>query len=536
MPALYSVQVRTHTGSVREINEDRAQTILNWQKAPATVDSLTTIRGHLFAVADGMGGHAAGEIASQVAIETLFATYYEGDWHSVSDNLSKAVAAADQAIQEQAREHANYEGMGTTIVAAVLHQNVLTIANVGDSRAYLFHAGVLKRITEDHSWVEEQIRAGVITREEARRHPYRNVITRSLGPDRDTRPDLFHLDVHPQDRLLLCSDGLSNLLTDEELAQFLTSYPIDEAADNMLELALERGAPDNVTFVLTEMLEFGGRRRRRLWPWLLALLVVLALVGILLRSWFTPLLSSPSLPTTPSEIQTPTLTPPLSNLTHAPSLSAPIAEVIPVGTIDITGQAGLPLFDSVQRFGSVASQNTARSRPLRERYLFYVRGPLLHAQHDSQTWQLALPHQAPDRSQHTYIIDVRGPWLPNAHPLRPNDVVGIIGRPRDEDDLEGDIALIPLLIVDEEDRPLWVADGDLLDLLSQISPIWVYTVFGEGGGRNLGIATPPGYEGQPLVMWGSWSLSEGDTLQWNLLDPKPYVWVDSVYQPLPDPS
>lgn len=520
MPVYYSVQVRTHTGCVREINEDLAQTVLDWPQAPASLDSLIALGGHLFAVADGMGGHAAGDVAARTAIDALFQAYYSYDEQAIDANLRAAIARGNEAIRQKASADTMLAGMGTTLVAAVLHEQTLTVAHVGDSRAYLFREGHLERLTRDHSWVEEQRRAGVLNDEEARRHPYRNVVTRSLGPDRDAHPDLLHVDVQPHDLLLLCSDGLSNLLTDEELQRFMAAYSLDEAADNMLELALERGAPDNVTFVLVQIMATATRKQRRLWPWMLSVLILLTLVTILFRGRLRPLLSGlPATPTIAQPAVSPTSPPPSATPTAAP----PVAARIPVDFIELS--ADTP--DAGARFGDQDAQSRRRGRPLPEYYVLYVSGPLVLREASSQSWRLALAQQ--DHGEHVYRFSIDGPLeapLPEV-----GSWVGLVGRPQVEDDLEGDSLLVPQLLLDAKGRPVWVAGGNLATWLQDYSrPMWVFSVFGRGGGNDLGIDTPVGAEGEPMVMWGSWSLSEGDTVQFNALDPKPYVWQEDGYR------
>ena len=186
MPAFYSVQVRTHTGSVREVNEDSVSTVLDRREALGLGDKDQRARGHLFALSDGMGGHAAGDVASRLVIETLFRSYYASTSTDVEASLADAISEANRVVCDKAAANPAYAGMGATLVAAVLRDNELVFANVGDSRGYLFRNGQITQITHDHSWVAEQVTAGVLSVEKAVRHPYRNVITRSLGPERDS--------------------------------------------------------------------------------------------------------------------------------------------------------------------------------------------------------------------------------------------------------------------------------------------------------------------------------------------------------------
>lgn len=214
--------------------------------------------GALFVVADGMGGHAAGEIASTVAVQTICNAYFEAAHGEVLQGLAQAIKEANEAILTIARENAGRTGMGTTLVAAVLCQGILYIANIGDSRAYLLRNGKLRQLTEDHSWVAEQVRAGILTEEQARNHVHRNVITRSLGTQPNVTADVFVEPAREGDVLLLCSDGLHGYVSDEIIAESISTYPPDEAAQRLIDLANEAGGPDNITvsiFHIQEMAE-----------------------------------------------------------------------------------------------------------------------------------------------------------------------------------------------------------------------------------------------------------------------------------------
>jgi serine/threonine protein phosphatase PrpC len=203
--------------------------------------------GALFVVADGMGGHAAGEIASTVAVQTICAAYFENAQGEVLQGLAQAIKEANEAILTIARENANRMGMGTTMVAAVLCQGILYVANIGDSRAYLLRNGRLRQLTEDHSWVAEQVRAGVLTEDQARNHVHRNVITRSLGTQATVTADVFVEPAHEGDILLLCSDGLHGYVPDDVIHQTMKEYPPAEAAQRLIDLANEAGGLDNIT-------------------------------------------------------------------------------------------------------------------------------------------------------------------------------------------------------------------------------------------------------------------------------------------------
>jgi serine/threonine protein phosphatase PrpC len=322
MHILYSVQTRTHPGKVRKSNQDAFGTVLDWREKLGLTDEILQQRGHLFAVADGMGGHAAGEVASQIAIETLFTKYYTGEWIDPKTTLAAAIVAANRAIFEMAEAHAEMSGMGTTLVAAVYRPEYGLVANVGDSRAYLFRSGRIIQVTRDHSWVAEQVNSGILTEEEAAHHPFRNVITRALGNEGQVEPEFFELPPLPGDTLLLCSDGLSNQVSDREMADILRAYPLDEAADRLVDLALERGAPDNVTLVLVQLQ--GGavqRRSKSFLPWLALIAAIIILGGFVLWN-FLPRGAQP-LPTTTPDISLGTFTPAVTPTATATAASTP---------------------------------------------------------------------------------------------------------------------------------------------------------------------------------------------------------------------
>lgn len=203
--------------------------------------------GALFVVADGMGGYAAGEVASSVAVQTIAKTYFEAANGEALQGLAQAIKDANESILTMAREKPSYQGMGTTIVVAVICQGILYVANIGDSRAYLIRKGRMRQITEDHSWVAEQVRAGVLTQDQARNHIHRNVITRSLGTQSSVVADVFVEPVHEGDILLMCSDGLHGYVSDSVIAEVVRRYEPDAAARYLIDLANEAGGPDNIT-------------------------------------------------------------------------------------------------------------------------------------------------------------------------------------------------------------------------------------------------------------------------------------------------
>ena len=235
---------RTDIGCVREHNED----------------SLV-VKPPLYVVCDGMGGHAAGEVASEIAVNVV-ARHAPTKIDAAA--LGAAVEEANLAVIRAAHEGRGREGMGTTCTAAMLENERLIIAQVGDSRAYLLHNGNLQQITRDHSLMADYLEAGKITPEEARVHPQRSVITRALGSDPYMQPDLFEINVETGDRLLLCSDGLTSMLEDAEIARILaTVRNPQECADVLVNEAIAMGGYDNVTVIVTDVSGFAEVRRRR---------------------------------------------------------------------------------------------------------------------------------------------------------------------------------------------------------------------------------------------------------------------------------
>ena len=255
---------RTDVGCVREQNED----------------SLV-VKPPLFVVADGMGGHAAGEIASEICVKTLEECAPE---HADAEALGKAVEQANRDIISAAIVGEGRDGMGTTCTAAMLEHDKLVIAQVGDSRAYLLHDGKLSQLTRDHSLMANMIEAGQITPEEARIHPNRSVITRALGNDIDTVPDLYEINVEADDRLLLCSDGLSGMLTDKQIESTMNRIADPQrCASVLVNEAIAAGGGDNVTVIVadatgpTELNRKKASRKSRI----TAAIVLLLLAGII---------------------------------------------------------------------------------------------------------------------------------------------------------------------------------------------------------------------------------------------------------------
>ncbi len=219
----------------------------------------------IFVVCDGMGGHAAGEVASQIAVDTILA-YFREHAPDVEDNalldeapvgarlLGEAVKKANDAILDYAEAHKNMTGMGTTLVAARFSNGVCSIANVGDSRIYLFREGQLLQLTEDHSLVMEQVRRGMLTLEEAKSSSVQNIITRALGTEEGTLPDLGEFPAQDGDIVLLTTDGVLRHVADQDMSAILLQLPSLEAAcQTLIDAANEGGGEDNSTCVLVRV-------------------------------------------------------------------------------------------------------------------------------------------------------------------------------------------------------------------------------------------------------------------------------------------
>ena len=213
----------------------------------------------LCVVCDGMGGARAGNVASRMAAETFVeeltnsrSMFFQKD--QAPKALSDAVEKANQVVYEGARTHGEYKGMGTTLVGGAIRRNKAYIINVGDSRAYHISKGKIQRITRDHSLVEDMIIRGDITPEEARAHPNRNLITRAVGIEAKVKWDLYTMDIKAGDRLLFCSDGLTDIVEEEAfLAELMRYRDIEKGCEMLIHLALAKGGPDNITVVLVKV-------------------------------------------------------------------------------------------------------------------------------------------------------------------------------------------------------------------------------------------------------------------------------------------
>jgi serine/threonine protein phosphatase PrpC len=244
-----NVAQRTDVGLKRDHNEDNVAYIIPKD------ETILANKGALCIVADGMGGHAAGEVASEIAVATICNMYYQNPELDVSTSLIYAIKQANANIYQHATEDASHNGMGTTSVVAVLRGNTAYIANVGDSRCYMFRQGMVRQITQDHSWVAEQVRLGHMSEEQARTHGMRNVITRSLGPFPDVEVDVFVEQVEEGDIFLLCSDGLCGMISDMDMLRNIQQFEPQECVFRLVECANANGGMDNITAIVAHVVK-----------------------------------------------------------------------------------------------------------------------------------------------------------------------------------------------------------------------------------------------------------------------------------------
>jgi|SRR5574344_338321 PPM family protein phosphatase len=236
---MLTVCSKTDIGRKRNINQD---TVCAW---PAPHGSLP----NLFVVADGMGGHKAGDYASSYAVSAIGREVEMDESSEPVMILKKAIECANEEIYEKAKEE-EYSGMGTTVVASTIIGSTLFVANVGDSRLYIINDEI-KQITKDHSLVEEMVRAGELNKEEARFHPDKNIITRAVGADRNVLIDFFEVDLSEGDVILMCSDGLSNMIGDDDINKIIKKHKnVEDMVDELVKVANHNGGRDNIGVVL----------------------------------------------------------------------------------------------------------------------------------------------------------------------------------------------------------------------------------------------------------------------------------------------
>lgn len=232
----------TDVGQLRQLNQDYVFT---------SVYPLGALK-NLFLVADGMGGHKAGDYASKCAVDTIIEMCSQSRGMEIAKAISDAVSEANARIRRKAMEDENMIGMGTTLVLCTIEEDNLTVANIGDSRLYIVSkTDGIRQITRDHSLVEEMVRMGGIDRISARNHPDKNIITRAVGASSNVNIDFFEVPLKNEDIVLLCSDGLSNMVDDDELLSVVTGEAeLEDIASELIRRANEHGGSDNISVVL----------------------------------------------------------------------------------------------------------------------------------------------------------------------------------------------------------------------------------------------------------------------------------------------
>ena len=269
--AFYAAAAEFEVGGRTDVGRHRANNEDNFSVVPEL---------GLFVLSDGMGGEAAGELASKIAVEEISRHMREvarngsatapaapnPQFSEHTNHLASALRRSNRVIWEAGQQHASQRGMGATVDAALLQGPVLSIAHVGDSRVYLLRGGQLKQLTEDHSLVMEQVRRGLMTREEAEQSEVQNVLIRALGTEENVTVDLDEVFVMPGDQVLLCSDGLTRMVPELGIAQVISEAETpSQACDRLVEIANDNGGADNVTVVVVRI---KNASRKGLWGWL----------------------------------------------------------------------------------------------------------------------------------------------------------------------------------------------------------------------------------------------------------------------------
>lgn len=230
----------TDTGAMREMNQDF------FFASDTAVGNLP----NLYIVADGMGGHKAGDYASRYTTQRIVASVSRNKGKEPVIILKEAIQKANELLIAEAREDETKQGMGTTVVVATIQDNKMLVANVGDSRLYVV-SDKIRQITKDHSLVEEMVRLGEVDKSQAREHPVKNIITRAIGATETVEVDFFEVDLNPADIVLLCSDGLTNMVEDEEIYAILKEGDnLEEQVDTLVKTANINGGRDNITVMI----------------------------------------------------------------------------------------------------------------------------------------------------------------------------------------------------------------------------------------------------------------------------------------------
>ena len=234
--------IRTDRGLKRQLNEDNCNVLVGYPGLPTC-----------FVIADGMGGHKCGEIASKQAVDSVCNLLLKADWdtENISDLLRDIVTRVNCEIYNYSLPDEATQGMGTTLIITVIKGRKLYIGHVGDSRVYIIRDNNIEKVTWDHSFIEELVKNGSITKDEAINHPKRNLITRAVGYELELQVDTYEKDLKDDDIILLCTDGLTNMLTEEEILEIIKNYEDpQEACDTLVQNANNKGGEDNITVIV----------------------------------------------------------------------------------------------------------------------------------------------------------------------------------------------------------------------------------------------------------------------------------------------
>lgn len=233
----------TNIGMQRRVNQDYVYC------SKEAIGSLP----NLYIVADGMGGHKAGDYASRCCVESMIQEVKGDSLKSPVSILEHAIQKANERVLRESQKNVEYEGMGTTVVVATIVEDTLHVGNIGDSRLYVIRDRI-EQITQDHSLVETMVRTGELMPEDARFHPNKNIITRALGTNEDVKADFFEVKLEKADTILLCSDGLSNMVEDREIERIVKEmHDVEKASETLVELANQNGGTDNIAIVMIQI-------------------------------------------------------------------------------------------------------------------------------------------------------------------------------------------------------------------------------------------------------------------------------------------
>lgn len=234
--------IRTDRGLKRQLNEDNCNVLVGYSGVPPC-----------FVIADGMGGHRCGDVASKQAVDSVCNHLLKADWETeeISELLKRIIADVNKELYQFSLLDESTQGMGTTLIITVFKNRKLYIGHVGDSRVYLIRGNSIQKMTCDHSFIEELVKNGTITKDEAINHPKRNVITRAVGYEHDLQVDTYEIDVLENDEVLVCTDGLTNMLSEEEILEIITKAEDPQSAcDTLIQNANNKGGEDNITVIV----------------------------------------------------------------------------------------------------------------------------------------------------------------------------------------------------------------------------------------------------------------------------------------------